>query len=67
MSKAPRKPMKAKELVKKIGSKLLGKKAIIPAAGGVAAIIQVAPEEKAPEILLLDRLGVIQFHENWRN
>ena len=59
--------MKAKELVKKLGNKLLGKKVDTPAAGGVAAIIQVAPEEKAPEILLLDRLGVIHLHDNWRN
>ena len=59
--------MNAKELVKKLGNKLLGKKVNIPAAGGVATVIKVAPEEKAPEILLLDRLGVIQLHENWRN
>jgi hypothetical protein len=32
-------------------------------------VIQLAPEEKAPEIALRlhDGLGVIQLHENWRN
>ena len=59
--------MKANELIKKLGSKLLGKKAIIPAADGEATVIQPAAEVKVPEILLLDRLGVIQLHENWRN
>jgi hypothetical protein len=59
--------MKASELVKKLGSKLLGKKVNTSAAGGVATVIKLAPEAKAPEILLLDRLGVIQLHENWRN
>jgi hypothetical protein len=62
--------MNAKLLVTKLG-KLLGKKVNTPATGqypgGVATVHQVAPEEKAPEILLLDRLGVIQFHEHWRN
>jgi hypothetical protein len=59
--------MKASELVKKLGNKLLGKKVNTPAAGGVETVFQVAADEKAPEILLLDRLGVIQLHENWRN
>jgi hypothetical protein len=59
--------MKASELVKELGNKLLGKKVNTPAAGGVATVIQLAPDGKAPEILLLDRLGVIQLHENWRN
>jgi hypothetical protein len=63
--------MKASELVKKLGSKLLGKKGNTPATGqypgGVVAVVQTAAEAKVPEILLLDRLGVIQFHENWRN
>jgi hypothetical protein len=56
--------MKASELVKKLSNKILGKKVNTPAVGGVA--IQVAPE-KAPAIPFLDRLGVIQLHENWRN
>jgi ABC-type molybdenum transport system ATPase subunit/photorepair protein PhrA len=59
--------MKASELVKKLGSKLLGKKVNTLAAGGVATVIQTEAEVKVPEILLLDRLGVIQLHENWRN
>ena len=59
--------MKASELVKKLGNKLLGKKASTSAAGGEVTVFQVAQDEKAPEILLLDRLGVIQLHENWRN
>ena len=59
--------MKASELVKKLGSKLLGKKVNTLAAGGVATVIQTAAEVKMPEIVLLDRLGVIQLHENWRN
>jgi hypothetical protein len=60
--------MKASELVKKLGNKLLGKKVNTPAAGGgVGTVIQTAAEVKVPDILLLDRLGVIQLHENWRN
>jgi len=59
--------MKANELLKKLGHTLLGKKVNTPAAGDVATVIQVAPEDKAPKIPLLDRLGVIQLHENWRN
>jgi hypothetical protein len=59
--------MKASELVKKLGNKLLGKKVNTPAAGGQATVIQTAAEVKVPDILLLDRLGVIQLHENWRN
>jgi hypothetical protein len=51
--------MKAIELVKKLG-KLLGKKENTPAA-------QAATGEKAPTVRLLDRLGVIQLHPNWRN
>ena len=41
--------MKANELVKKLGSKLLGKKVNTPAAGGVATVVQLAPE-KAPAV-----------------
>jgi hypothetical protein len=58
--------MKASELVKKLGNKLLGKKVNTQVAGE-ATVIQTADEVKMPEILLLDRLGVIQLHENWRN
>jgi hypothetical protein len=52
--------MKAIELVKKLGHKLLGKKVNAPA-------VQVPLDEKAPTVRLLDRLGVIQLHPNWRN
>jgi len=53
--------MKASELVKKLSSKLLGKKVTTPAA------VQPPPDEKAPVIPLLDGLGVIQLHQHWRN
>ena len=61
--------MKANELLKKLGKTLLGKKVNTPAAGGVATVIQLAPDTKAPEIAFRahDGLGVIQLHENWRN
>jgi len=61
--------MKANELLKKLGNSLLGKKVNTPAAGDVATVIQLAPEQKAPEIAfqVRDGLGVIQLHENWRN
>ena len=52
--------MKATELIKKLSGKLLGKK-------GTAAAIQLPQDHKAPVVPLLDRLGVIQLHENWRN
>ncbi len=61
--------MKANELLKKLGNTLLGKKVNMPGAGDVATVIQLAPEQKAPEIAcrVHDGLGVIQLHENWRN
>lgn len=61
--------MKASELVKKLGSKLLGKKANTSAAVGVPTVIQLPQHEKAPEIAFQvhDGLGVIQLHANWRN
>jgi hypothetical protein len=61
--------MKANELLKKLGNTLLGKKSNMPAADDVATVIQLAPEQKAPEIAVRvhDGLGVIQLHENWRN
>jgi hypothetical protein len=52
--------MKATELIKKLG-KLLGKK------GNTPATVHAPPEAKAPAVRLLDRLGVIQLHPNWRN
>jgi hypothetical protein len=51
--------MKTIELVKKLG-KLLGKKASTPVA-------KATPNDKAPAVRFLDRLGVIQLHPNWRN
>jgi hypothetical protein len=61
--------MKANELLKKLGHTFLGKKENTPAAGDVATVIQLAPEQKAPEIAFRvhDGLGAIQLHENWRN
>jgi hypothetical protein len=61
--------MKTNELLKKLGHTLLGKKVNTPAAGGVATVTQLPPEEKAPVIAFQvhDGLGVIQLHENWRN
>jgi hypothetical protein len=61
--------MKAKQLVQKLGGKLLGKKVITPAVGDVATVIQLASDTKAPEIAyrVHDGLGVIQLHEKWRN
>jgi hypothetical protein len=61
--------MKANELLKKLGNTLLGKKMNTPVAAGVAAVTQLAPEEKAPEIAFRvhDGLGVIQLHANWKN
>jgi hypothetical protein len=52
--------MKTSELVKKLG-KLLGKKQTTPAP------VQAAPAEKAFNLPLLDRLGVIRLHPYWRN
>ena len=59
--------MNAKELVKKLGNKILGKKVNTLAAGDVETVIPTAAQMKMPGILLLDGLGVIQLHENWRN
>jgi hypothetical protein len=61
--------MKANELLKKLGNTLLGKKSNTSAAGDVVTVIQLAPDQKVPEIAfrVYDGLGVIQLHENWRN
>jgi hypothetical protein len=61
--------MKANELLKKLGHTLLGKKENTPVAGDVATEVQLAQDEKAPEIVFRvhDGLGIIQLHENWRN
>ena len=61
--------MKANELLKKLGNTLLGKKVSTSAAGDLATVIQLAPDQTAPEIAVRvhDGLGVIQLHENWRN
>jgi hypothetical protein len=61
--------MKANELLKKLGHTLLGKKVNTPAVSDMAAVIQLAPDQKAPVITFRvhDGLGVIHLHENWRN
>jgi len=59
--------MNAKELVKKLGNKILGKKVNTSAAGDVETVIPTAAQMKMQEIMLLDGLGVIRLHENWRN
>jgi hypothetical protein len=84
--------MKANQLVQKLGQKLLGQMVNTPAMGeypgGVATVVQLAPDQNAPEIafqvnlpqwgeigvfehenvsVLVDKLGAIQLHENWRN
>ena len=55
--------MKANELLKKLGNKLLGKKS------NTSANLDAVPKDKALEIALpvFDGLGVIQLHESWRN
>ena len=53
--------MKANELLKKLG-KLLGKKPNTP-----GSLFNSHQMEKAPVVPLLDGLGVIQLHANWRN
>jgi hypothetical protein len=53
--------MKASELVKKLGNKLLGKKVNTP------AVVQPSLDKQVPAVRFLDRLGVIQLHPNWRN
>ncbi len=63
--------MEATEMIKKLGNKLLGLKvntsAGIQYPASVETADQVAPDEKTIQIRLLDRLGVIQLHEHWRN
>ena len=53
--------MKANQLVQKLGHKLLGKKVNTPAAGeypgGVATVIGIAPDPKAPGIVFRVNLG----------
>jgi hypothetical protein len=53
--------MKTTELIKKLGSKLLGTKET------TAATVQAQPVAQPPQVPLLDRLGVIQLHPYWRN
>ena len=53
--------MKANELLKKLGNKLLGKKSNTSPG-------DVVPKEKAQIAFpVFDKLGVIKLHENWRN
>jgi hypothetical protein len=53
--------MKANQLVQKLGDKLLGKQVNTPAIGeypgGVATVIGIAPQAKAPEIAFQVNLG----------
>ena len=53
--------MKANELLKKLGNKLLGKKVNTPATGqypgGVATVIGIASDMAAPEIAFQVNLG----------
>lgn len=61
--------MKAMKWVKKLGVKLLGKKANSPAddiySGGLANLTAGTSKKKSP--LVLDGLGAIQLPEHWRN
>jgi hypothetical protein len=50
--------MKATELLKKLGAKIVGKKWNTP------ALVQLQWITKQSRVL--DRLGVIQLHPNWR-
>jgi hypothetical protein len=62
--------MKAIAWVKKLGGKLLGKKANMPAAedytGGLANVTSIAPDKKEVPLGLVGA-GVIQLPEHWRN
>jgi hypothetical protein len=53
--------MTANQLVQKLGSKLLGKKVNTLAAGqypgGVATVIGIAPDAKAPEVVFQVNIG----------
>ncbi len=57
--------MKANQLVQKLGRKLLGKKVNTPAVGeypgGLATVIQLAPDQNAPEIAF--QVSLAQFGE----
>ena len=53
--------MSTKQLVKKLGIKLLGKKP------KPAADMQIPANEKTQSFTLVDRLGAIELHEHWRN
>ena len=62
--------MKAIDLVKKLGSKLLGKKTNKRASdkdgGGLANITSIAPDGKKPS-LVFDGMNIIRLNEHWRN
>ena len=59
--------MKANQLVQKLGQKLLGKKVNTPAVGeypgGVATVIQLAPDQNAPEIAF--QVNLPQLGRGW--
>ena len=60
--------MNALALVKKLGVKLLGKKATTPATdyGGGLANITKAPDKKDGP-LLFNGMGIIKLPEHWQN
>ena len=67
--------MKANQLVQKLGQKLLGKQVNTPAAGeypgGVATVVQLAPDQNAPEIAFRvslpqwGEIGVFDHEDVW--
>jgi len=54
-----------KAIIKKLSNKLLGKKDSPVKEEGT--ITPIASEEKVQEVTVLDGLGAIKLHENWRN
>jgi hypothetical protein len=62
--------MKATELLKKLGDKILGKKMNASTADEHTVdkiFVFVPPDATTPETPVLDGLGDIQLHEYWRN
>jgi len=58
--------MNAIDWVKKLRSKLLGKKVNTPASGGLAGVTPIVLNKKQGS-MVLDGVGVIQLPEHWRN
>ena len=60
--------MKANQLVQKLVTKLLGKKATRPASNLSAGMAgEIKPDTKAQHIPLKVHIGNWQLHEHWRN